>query len=960
MVTRIFAAVVFLCTLVTTANGQQLTLNTFDGGDTVIVGNRYGIHWDWAIPIDAVNLEYSTDNGSSWTLIEYGTSNDGSYSWTIPNDPSPTSLVRISDSSNSANLDQSAAVFAIVSPEITIISESLNDQYVVGNEVAIQWDHTGNFPDVKIEYSTNGGSTWNVVIASTSNDGGYRWTVPNDVGTGYLWRISNVDDASSFDVSDHPFDIVSPTIIITNPKSGASITPGEYLSIQWEHTGEFANVLVEYSTNGGSTWQVVTLSASNDGLYRWQAPYELSNDVKVRLTNKDDAAAIDESGTFSIVRHGITVERPNGGEVYYADEYHPIQWTSSGGGFTDVRIQYSTDGGSSWSDVTTSTANDGIYRWKVPHDFSGSAQVRVRNAADIATKDASDANFAIDTIRPTDSLHMLSPIPGAEWQPGRDHYITWIEDDSVANVRIEYTTDSGASWTLLEASTPNDGNYKWDDVPYALSDRCGIRISDVLNNSYSAATMPFEIGAQNIVVTGPVFGSIFYVGRDYHINWTSSCCFDEVKLEYSTDNGVTWNILLTNSTNDGSQIWTIPNTPSTECRVRVSNSDNSQAFDISGKFTIAPQNVTLIQPFPSSTGNMVAGRSYYMTWESNGSFPFIQVEYTTDGGANWNIGTSNTANDGGYEFDIPRNIEATNEFRLRVVNADNTAVTGATDTMELDAPMFNMHTPLRDERFEVGRRYYVTWDWTGEMDRLRVEYSVDGGSSWMYHDSTNNDGSYRFETPTANSSDCHVRFINSANDNVIGVTERFQIDLTKQPDADFRVLTREVCIHDTVSFLNESEYGTSYFWQFPGASPDTSSADSPRVRFPVAGFYDVILIATNKNGSDTLKRTKYMESLDTCGVGIHAFDKRKLFVVWPNPATRFTNLEYRLDYASQVRIELLDITGRVVRDVFTGDVQAGELKRATTDTRHLPPGTYLYRILTDQEVIMKKSIISRQ
>jgi len=37
----------------------------------------------------------------------------------------------------------------------------------------------GTIANVKIEYSTNAGSNYSTVIASTANNGSYSWTVPN-------------------------------------------------------------------------------------------------------------------------------------------------------------------------------------------------------------------------------------------------------------------------------------------------------------------------------------------------------------------------------------------------------------------------------------------------------------------------------------------------------------------------------------------------------------------------------------------------------------------------------------------------------------------------------------------------------------------------------------------------------------------------------------------------------------
>src|SRR6185295_7923674 len=60
-------------------------------------------------------------------------------------------------------------------------------------------------------------------------------------------------------------------------------------------------------------------------------------------------------------------------------------------------------------------------------------------------------------------------------------------------------------------------------------------------------------------------------------------------------------------------------------------------------------------------------------------------------------------------------------------------------------------------------------------------------------------------------------------------------------------------------FTNLSLNTTSCQWYFAGAIPDTSTDINPsNICYPNAGSYDVQLIATNANGSDTLLLTNYI------------------------------------------------------------------------------------------------------
>ena len=90
----------------------------------------------------------------------------------------------------------------------------------------------------------------------------------------------------------------------------------------------------------------------------------------------------------------ITITSPNGGESWTVGSSHDITWTSTGT-IANVRIEYSTNNGSDWSDVIASTANTGTYAWTIPNAPFTTCSVRVSDAANAAVNDACDAVFTI-------------------------------------------------------------------------------------------------------------------------------------------------------------------------------------------------------------------------------------------------------------------------------------------------------------------------------------------------------------------------------------------------------------------------------------------------------------------------------------------------------------------------------------------------------------------------------------
>jgi hypothetical protein len=89
----------------------------------------------------------------------------------------------------------------------------------------------------------------------------------------------------------------------------------------------------------------------------------------------------------------ITVTSPNGGESWNAGSTHTITWTGTGT-VGNVRVRYSTNNGSSWSTVVSSTANDGSYSWTLPGVSSSQCLVRI-SETDGSPSDTSNSVFTI-------------------------------------------------------------------------------------------------------------------------------------------------------------------------------------------------------------------------------------------------------------------------------------------------------------------------------------------------------------------------------------------------------------------------------------------------------------------------------------------------------------------------------------------------------------------------------------
>ncbi len=82
----------------------------------------------------------------------------------------------------------------------------------------------------------------------------------------------------------------------------------------------------------------------------------------------------------------------------------------------------------------------------------------------------------------------------------------------------------------------------------------------------------------------------------------------------------------------------------------------------------------------------------------------------------------------------------------------------------------------------------------------------------------------------------------------------------KPISANFEADYTTICPGTTINFTDlTSNNPFAWEWSFPGGTPGTSNAQNPTVTYANAGTYDVTLIATNTDGSDTLTIQTYVE-----------------------------------------------------------------------------------------------------
>jgi len=289
-----------------------ITVTSPVGGESLLVGASHNITWSTQGRVGNVRIEYSTNGGGTWTTIIAETDNDGLYAWPAPNAVSDSCLVRVSEAADGAPSDVSDSAFAIQNvPTITVTAPNGAEIWYIGANRDITWTSTGTVGAVRIEYSSDGGSNWNVVADSTDNDGAHAWTVPDSAATTYLVRISEAIDGDPRDVSDAPFTVeIEPTLTLTSPIGGETWHVGSVQAVTWQSAGAVDSIRIDMSTDGGTTWIALAPKAPDSGTYSLVVPNTVSADCRVRIGDWRNQSVTDESdASFAIEPPALVLGR---------------------------------------------------------------------------------------------------------------------------------------------------------------------------------------------------------------------------------------------------------------------------------------------------------------------------------------------------------------------------------------------------------------------------------------------------------------------------------------------------------------------------------------------------------------------------------------------------------------------------------------------------------------------------
>ncbi|WP_232467296.1 beta strand repeat-containing protein, partial [Burkholderia ubonensis] len=272
---------------------------------------------------------------------------------------------------------------------------------------------TGIETGATVEYSTDGGHTWSTSFSATEG--------LNDIQVRQIDVAGNTSSATSFSFTLDTSAAAPGVALTTDSGSSASdhVTNVGTLNLSGVETG----ATVEYSTDGGHTWS--TSFSAVEGL----------NDIQVRQTdvagNTSDPTSFSFTLDTSAAAPGVALTTDSGSSA--VDHITNVGTLNLTGVETGATVEYSTDGGHTWS--TSFSATEGL----------NDIQVRQTDVAG-NTSSATSFSFTLDTSAAAPGVALTTDSGSS----ASDH-VTNVGTLNLAGVEtgatVEYSIDGGHTWS---------------------------------------------------------------------------------------------------------------------------------------------------------------------------------------------------------------------------------------------------------------------------------------------------------------------------------------------------------------------------------------------------------------------------------------------------------------------------------------------------------------------------------
>jgi hypothetical protein len=340
----------------------------------------------------------------------------------------------------------------------------------------------------------------------------------------------------------------------------------------------------------------------------------------------------------------VTVTKPAANATWVKGQTYVIAWTIGSDIPPTVRITLRDK--NSTTDVlqiADPALNAGFYKWLVPANISdGQYRIRVQFNS-LRIFDDSEV-FNISSPVALRAFGLTAPNGGESWPLDSTRQITWEAGEATGTVRLDLykggTVLANKVGTITTNTPAAAGKYSWSVGSYiggkALKGSGYLvvisfytpEIKDSSDGPFTiteAQIKPLIVSTQDLSLTNPRRGDLWYKGTGYNITWTYPGLAEfPVRLDLMQNDGTTLVLpIAENIANDGQHFWAVPlSLPDAETlyKMRIRTMDG-QYSDTAGPFKIAKAMTPAGQPAikviaPVGPAQVGTGIVYPIRWTS--------------------------------------------------------------------------------------------------------------------------------------------------------------------------------------------------------------------------------------------------------------------------------------------------------------------------------------------------------
>ena len=515
-----------------------------------------------------------------------------------------------------------------------------------------------------------------------------------------------------------------------------------------------------------------------------------------------------------------------------------------------------------------------------------------------------------------------------------------------------------------------------DNAPYSSTSPISVGQTQFANMvvTVSNTSGPFAVTSPNSAVTWAGNSSQTVT---WSVNNTTaapvSCA--NVKISISTDGGNTFSTLVASTANDGSELVTIPNTPSTTARIKVEAVGNI-FFDISNtNFTIGGAAAC-----GNPTGllsSSITNTSATVSWTAVSGALSYDVDYKATSSGTWiNAATATTSTTVGLAGLVQG---TTYDWRVRATcsgGSGSYVQAQFTTTAPCNTPAGLASSAI------TASSATVSWTAVSGANNYTVEYKTTAGSTWTTAASATTSTSQGLSGLSASTSyDWRVR-ANCASGSSAFAQAQFTTTIASTCPGTYDISTNGTASGAALIPKNTdikgliSPSGDNDYYRFTIATGGTATITLTTL----PADYDIRLYSSNgttqlaisQNGSTTSETITRTYTAGTYYVRVYGYNnannatscytlrvatgtatrQEDLLVdnkisVFPNPVTRSVNVRIPA-VQGMADIKVFDMYGKMVMQKTSGQVNT------QLDVSTLPAGIYMVKVMNDgKESTMK-------